>query len=39
MMKRSKMFGSVVLALTILFYVTTIMLPTEAEAKTKVVAI
>jgi small nuclear ribonucleoprotein (snRNP)-like protein len=39
MMKKSKMVGSVGLALTILFYVTIFMLPTEAEAKTKVVAI
>ncbi len=39
MMKRSKMVGSVVLALAILFYVTIFMLPTEAEAKSKVVAI
>ncbi len=39
MMKKSKMVGSVGLALTILFYVTIIMLPTEAEAKSKVVPI
>jgi small nuclear ribonucleoprotein (snRNP)-like protein len=39
MMKGSKMVGSVGLALTILFYVTILMLPTEVEAKTKVVAI
>ena len=39
MMKKSKMVGSVGLALTILFYVTILMLPTEAEAKPKVVAI
>jgi small nuclear ribonucleoprotein (snRNP)-like protein len=39
MTKRSKMVGSVVLVLTILLYVTIIMLPTEAEAKAKVVAI
>jgi hypothetical protein len=39
MMKRPKIVGSVGLALAILFYVTILMLPTEAEAKTKVVAI
>ena len=39
MMKKSKMVGSVGLALTILFYVTILMLPTEVEAKPKVVAI
>ena len=39
MMKRSKVVGSVGLALAILFYVTIFMLPTEAEAKSKVVAI
>ena len=39
MMKRSKMVGSVGLALAILFYVTIFMLPAEAEAKSKVVAI
>ena len=39
MMKKSKMVGSVGLALTILFYVTIFMLPAEAEAKTKAVAI
>jgi small nuclear ribonucleoprotein (snRNP)-like protein len=39
MMKRSKMVGSVGLSLTILFYVTIHMLPTEVEAKTKVIAI
>ena len=39
MMKRSKMVGSVGLALAILFYVTIFMLPAEAEAKAKVVAI
>jgi len=39
MMKRSKMVGSVGLALAIVFYVTILMLPTEAEAKSKVVAI
>ena len=39
MMKKSKMVGSVGLALTILFYVTVFMLPAEAEAKTEVVAI
>ena len=39
MMKRSKMVGSVGLALAILFYVTIFMLPTEAEAKSKVVAL
>ena len=39
MMKKSKMVGSVGLAVTILFYLTIFMLPTEAEAKTKVVAI
>jgi len=33
MMKRSKMVGSVGLALAILFYVTIFMLPAEAEAK------
>ena len=38
-MKKSKMIGSVGLALTILFYVTILMLPREAEAKPKVVAI
>ena len=39
MMKKSKMVGTVGLALTILFYVTILMLPTEAVAKPKVVAI
>ncbi len=39
MMKRSKMVGSVGLALAIVFCVTMFMLPTEAEAKSKVVAI
>jgi len=40
MTKRSKMVGSVGLALAILFYVTFFMLPTEASAaKAKVVAI
>ena len=39
MFKKSMMVGSVALALTILFYVTILMLPTEVEAKTKVVAI
>jgi small nuclear ribonucleoprotein (snRNP)-like protein len=39
MMKKSKMVGSVGLALAILFNVTIFMLPTEAKAKTKVVAI
>ena len=39
MMKKSKMVGSVGLALTILFYVTILMLPTEVEAKPNVVAI
>jgi len=39
MMKRSKMVGFVGLALAILFYVTVFMLPTEVEAKSKVVAI
>ena len=38
-MKKSKMLGSVGLALAILFYVTILMLPTEVVAKTKVVAI
>ena len=38
-MKRSKMVGSVGLALTILFIITILMLPTEAVAKPKVVAI
>ena len=39
MMKRSKMVGFVGLALAIVFYVTIFMLPTEAAAKSKVVAI
>jgi len=39
MMNRSKMVGSVGLALAILFYVTICMLPAETEAKSKVVAI
>jgi len=39
MMKRSKVAGPVGLALAILFYVTIFMLPAEAEAKSKVVAI
>jgi len=39
MMKRSKMVGSVGSALAIVFYVTIFMLPAEAEAKSKVVAI
>ena len=39
MMRKSKMVGSVGLALTILFYVTILVLPMEAEAKAKVVAI
>ena len=40
-MKKAKMVGSVGLALTILFYLTVLMLPAEAEAqaKPKVVAI
>ena len=38
-MKKSKMVGSVGLALAILFFATIFMLPTEAGAKTKVVAI
>jgi len=38
-MKKSKMVGSVGLALSILFYVTILMLPTEAVAKPTVVAI
>jgi len=38
-MRKSKMVSSVGLALTILFYVTILVLPMEAEAKTKVVAI
>jgi small nuclear ribonucleoprotein (snRNP)-like protein len=39
MMKKSKMAGSVGLALAILLNVTMFMLPTEANAKTKVVAV
>ena len=39
MMKKSKMVGSAALALTILFYATVLMLPAQAEAKSKVVAI
>ena len=39
MMKKSKMVGSVGLALTILFYLTIFVLPTETEAKSEVVAI
>ena len=39
MTKRSKMVGSVGLALAIVFFVTVFILPTEAEAKSKVVAI
>ena len=39
MIKKSKMVGSVGLALTILYYVAVFMLPAEAEAKTEVVAI
>ncbi len=38
-MKKSKMVGSAALALTILFCATVLMLPTQAEAKSKVVAI
>ena len=38
-MRKSKGVGSVELVLTILFYVTILVLPMEAEAKTKVVAI
>lgn len=39
MMKKTTMVGSVGLTLTILFYVTIHMLPTEVAAKPKVVAI
>jgi hypothetical protein len=39
MMKKAKMVGSVGLALTILFYVTILMPPTETEAKQEVAAI
>ncbi|MCP4681782.1 MAG: hypothetical protein GY864_05595 [Desulfobacterales bacterium] len=39
MMKKLKMIGSVGFALTVLFYVTILMPPTESEAKTKTVAI
>lgn len=39
MMKKSKMFGSVGLVLTTLLYVTILVLPMEAEAKTTTVAI
>ena len=39
MMKIPKMIGLVGLALTILFYVTILILPSEAEAKSKVVTI
>jgi small nuclear ribonucleoprotein (snRNP)-like protein len=38
-MRKSKRVGSVGLVLTILFYVTILVLPVEAEAKTEVVAI
>ena len=38
-MRKSKRVGSVGLVLTILFYVTILVLPVEAEAKTKVVAV
>jgi len=38
-MRKLEMVGSVGLALTILFYVTTLVLPIEAEAKPKIVAI
>ncbi len=38
-MRKTKMFGSMGLALTILFYITILVLPVEAEAKTKVVSI
>ena len=38
-MKKSKMVGSVGLALIILFYISILMLPTEAVAEPKVVAI
>ncbi|MBI4776953.1 MAG: hypothetical protein HY788_22695 [Deltaproteobacteria bacterium] len=39
MMKKSKMAASVGLALTMLFYLTLFVLPTETEAKSEVVAI
>lgn len=39
MMNKSKMVGSVGLVLTILFYLTIFMLPTDVEAKPKVVAV
>jgi len=39
MMKKSKMVGSVGLALAILFNVTIFILPAEVEAKTKTVVI
>ena len=39
MMKRSKVAGPVGLALAILFYVTILVLPTEVEAKSKIVAV
>ncbi len=39
MMRKLKMAGSIGLALTILFYLTILVLPVEADAKTKVVAI
>lgn len=39
MMRKSKIVGSVGFALTILFYVTILVLPMDAEAKAKVVAI
>lgn len=38
-MRKSKMVGSVGLALSILFYVTILVLPMEVEAKAKVVTI
>jgi len=39
MLKKSVMVGSVALALTILFYITILVLPTEVEAKSKIVAV
>ena len=39
MMKKAKMMSSVGITLTILFYTAVFMLPTEVEAKPKVVAI
>jgi len=39
MVRKSKMVGSVGLSLTILFYVTILLLPMDAEAKTKVATI